>query len=743
MTSLANKRKTTNRTSTLLKILFFLLATTWLAAPFIHGQHVGHLQFISDYEGVGQTWSWLFRASDFASSIVLIVLASYHRLLRKKPWIFWLLIAYAVCSALDSFFPLDCRHIASKVCISRNDWNTLAHYAESVATPLVGLALIAIDILKQKRQHLVNGIFLALQVVLGTFMAIGEISGQAAIVLEYIYEVAIALWLAYFFEAFEPETDRSPGNLHKWYRNGLAIWVGLAGVLEIIVAAAHLHLYGRGFALYFGQSSAWLAQQGAIVGVLLLYLARQIQRGERRAAYALIVIFGFELFNYSLVSPHRGLAIIYELLLLTVFLSRKLFDRNIGQINLYRRLNDLASLVAGVAVALAIIIIILASVGRLGRVENILSGGSHFAGSVFHHSRHYVGHHDRIGDTLVILISATVVIGAWALFRPYGLAETAGRDERARARELVKNFAGSSEDYFKLWPLGKSYFFSPDTSGFIAYKVVRGTAFALADPIADDASARARLLTDFANFCHQKGWTICFLPVEETHKKFYADAGFKLMPMGANALVETGKFERETRHNKWWRWKLNRAAKAGYTYEFSQPPHRSELLRRLGKVSNAWLASGGRREQGFALGYFDEYYLNQCLVHYVRSANGKIIAFANQLPVYVKTQTTVDLIRYRPGEDAAMPFLLASMIEQLTHEGEFSKLDLGFVPLAQLGNKAAKLARAAGKIRFSAAGLEQFKSKFDPDWQTNYLAYSGDIVDLAALALKLESALKP
>ena len=40
-----------------------------------------------------------------------------------------------------------------------------------------------------------------------------------------------------------------------------------------------------------------------------------------------------------------------------------------------------------------------------------------------------------------------------------------------------------------------------------------------------------------------------------------------------------------------------------------------------------------------------------------------------------------------------------------------------------------------------AKGLEQFKNKFDPVWEPNYLAYEGDMTDLAVIALNIEKAM--
>jgi lysylphosphatidylglycerol synthetase-like protein (DUF2156 family) len=77
------------------------------------------------------------------------------------------------------------------------------------------------------------------------------------------------------------------------------------------------------------------------------------------------------------------------------------------------------------------------------------------------------------------------------------------------------------------------------------------------------------------------------------------------------------------------------------------------------------------------------------------------------------------------------------------HEQQSAKtFDLGFVPLAKLDSTLANIARRLAASRFAAAGLEQFKGKFQPAWQPNYIAYDGDMLDLVVVVAALESALK-
>lgn len=735
-TVIATSDRTTGWYKTLLLIIFFLVATSWLVGPFIHSEHYGQLLLISNYEGHGQPWAWFFRASDITASILIVVLAYYFKINKISTSVFYLLILYAIFSALDPIFPLDCQPQIISHCVSFQGPSTIVHYAESAITPLIAAILIGLDI--YRRRNRISIAFLGLQVIFGLAFLAGLLPAQLAVLLEYIYEVVLILWLIYLFQGFLPP-PKLPARVAKMYRTILAIWVGLAGALAFLVAAAHLHLYGHSFALYFGQSSTWLAEQGVSVGVLLLYLSRQIWRGQRRAAYALLLIFGFELFNYSLVSPHWAVAMVCGISLIIVFITRASFDHNVGRTDLHRRIYDLASVLGGVIISVLVVVLILGSLGRLHHAVKIADTGTDYVAKIFAKPADHFHHNDQLVETGDVLAFTIIAVSLWAVFRPSDYVRDTNIADRNRAKQLLESSSNSSEDYFKLWPHDKTYFFEGD--GFVAYKVTRGTAFALADPIATTHANQQPLLTAFINYCKSKGWSVCFLLIDESNTAIYRD--LNLLSIGSSAVVDLATFCDTTSHNKWWRWCINRATKADLDYRFSSPPHTDKLLNRLQNVSDMWLTNGGHREQGFALGYFDKAYLRECRIHYLIDSDKNILAFTNELPIFTGQKATIDLMRYLPGHDNPMPFLIASMIKQLAHEGIYTKLDLGFVPLAKLDNLPAQTIKTLGKIRFSASGLEQFKNKFEPDWQTNYLAYSGDLIDLASLVIKLDTALKP
>jgi phosphatidylglycerol lysyltransferase len=152
------------------------------------------------------------------------------------------------------------------------------------------------------------------------------------------------------------------------------------------------------------------------------------------------------------------------------------------------------------------------------------------------------------------------------------------------------------------------------------------------------------------------------------------------------------------------------------------------------------LKTGGHAERGFALGRFDAHYLQKCPIHYLVDDKQKVIAFTNQLPQFNQASiTTVDLLRYSPNYGDSMAYLLYKTIERSKDYSRY--FDLGFVPFARAKGPLLTVAKTLGSGRFSARGLEQFKNKFEPDWQPNYLVYEGDIADLAVIALNIEKAM--
>src|SRR5262249_29145330 len=147
-------------------------------------------------------------------------------------------------------------------------------------------------------------------------------------------------------------------------------------------------------------------------------------------------------------------------------------------------------------------------------------------------------------------------------------------------------------------------------------KAAGSVAFALADPITKE-SYRAKLATEFIEHCRRNGWRACFLLVPQSSIVLY-EPKLKLFRVGSSAVISVGTFGQSTLHNKWWRWQANRARRLGYEHEVFHPPHSASFMTELRTISDAWLTRPGHREQAFALGHFNEQYLQACNIHVLK-----------------------------------------------------------------------------------------------------------------------------
>src|SRR5206468_4902776 len=131
-----------------------------------------------------------------------------------------------------------------------------------------------------------------------------------------------------------------------------------------------------------------------------------------------------------------------------------------------------------------------------------------------------------------------------------------------------KQNSDSSEDFFKLWPKDKDYFWSKDKA-FIAYRRAGPAVFGLANPI---GKKPVNAINDFLEWARGRRLRTCFMPVYLPSRKLYETAGLNLLQIGSSAVINISYFLNTTSNDKWWRWKRNRAEKSGYIYETSNAP---------------------------------------------------------------------------------------------------------------------------------------------------------------------------
>lgn len=342
-------------------------------------------------------------------------------------------------------------------------------------------------------------------------------------------------------------------------------------------------------------------------------------------------------------------------------------------------------------------------------------------------------------DSLSFVSIAAIGYGVVSLFQPLRLRFSDQTRGRTKLSQLLHKYHAPSEDFFKLWPHDKHYFFDQNERSGLAYHVHHGIALCVADPAGDPRSF-GRLLNEFDQQCFSNDWTPAFVHVESKYAKLYEKHGFTMQKLGEEAVVNLAHFQADIAPGKYFRQINNKFSKRGFTAELLQPPHHDAVLKRLRTISDQWQDSGRRAERGFMMGYHSDEYLQQCSIMVVRDAASTIQAFANLVPASFDTEeATFDILRHTSDSLSNInDFLLTNLITILV-EQNYTRLNLGLCPLVGLDDADTDTKNNAlidGFLRFTYAngdrfysfsGLKRFKAKYDPEWQDRYIAYHGGV----------------
>ncbi len=340
-------------------------------------------------------------------------------------------------------------------------------------------------------------------------------------------------------------------------------------------------------------------------------------------------------------------------------------------------------------------------------------------------------------DSLSFVSLGAIMYAAVSLFQPLRLKLSDQQSERERLAQLLAQHGGKSEEFFKLWPHDKQYFFDESKQSGLAFSVERGVALCLGGEVGA-SKHHEELMHDFRNLCFGNDWLPALIHIEDTNRQLYERHGFTLQKLGEEAVLDLGHFKTEVANQKYFRQIRNKFTKQGYACEMLEPPHHQAVLDRFSAITTQWLAHDGRAERGFVMGYYTPKYLQMCRVMVVRDAAGTIQAFISLVPAdFDPSEATYDLLRHTTNSPGNInDYLLMGFIEQLSSDG-YKRLNLGLCPLVGLNetdeeknrliDTVLRFAYANGDRFYSFSGLHRFKAKYEPEWRDRYVGYQGGI----------------
>jgi len=337
-------------------------------------------------------------------------------------------------------------------------------------------------------------------------------------------------------------------------------------------------------------------------------------------------------------------------------------------------------------------------------------------------------------DSLSFVSFFAVAYAALSLFQPIRTRFSDQTASRELIEQLMERYGAPSEEFFKLWPHDKQYFFDQTYQSGLAFHTYKGVALCVSDPIGDSLRFPA-LFSDFHEMCFNNDWLPASIHVSDQYRQLYEKNGFTLQKLGQEAVVDLHDFNSRVAINKYFRQIGNKFTKHDYSTELLHPPHHTAVLDRLKVISDDWLSQGGRSERGFAMGYYTSQYMQMCKILVARDAAGTIQAFVNIVPAdkFDTKEATYDLLRNAAGSLGNInDYLLMNLMENLATEG-YKRLNLGLAPLGGLKgsndeeksliDNVLQFAYANGDRFYSFSGLYRFKAKYEPHWQDRFVAY--------------------
>lgn len=503
-----------------------------------------------------------------------------------------------------------------------------------------------------------------------------------------------------------------------------------------------------------------------IAGISLFYLAMLLRRGKRNAWAISLTVFPILLVR----NLHH---FFYDTSLDEEYLIRALLNillpaLALGGLIIFRRLFVVKSEPTSFRIALQRSVLVLA-VAFLYGFAGFLAMDTHD----FHQeisapaSAHYTI--DQLGlttnkglitytkrsvffvDSLAWVSILALAYAALSLAAPVRFRLRHAAEDYVQASLLIRRHGSSSEDFFKLWPRDKAYFFNRQRSAFLAYKVTNGIALVVGDPVGRQSQLK-RLLSGFEQFCALNDWQPAIVHAETLNLRLYEDLGYEIQKIGQEAIIDLTRFSQATASNKTFRHIRNKFTKQGYYCEWLSPPHDKGVLEGLKDISDSWLKRPGRAERGFMLGYYSPAYIQQCRLMVVKNDSGTIEGFMNQLPMNIKKEANFDFLRHKEDSPTNInDFMLLEFISHLREEG-YKSLNMGLAPLAGLGrqdegrgtiiNNFLNFAYTNGSRFYSFRGLARFKAKYEPDWQDRYVIYKGGIVGFGRTMNSLIKAMR-
>ncbi len=461
----------------------------------------------------------------------------------------------------------------------------------------------------------------------------------------------------------------------------------------------------------------------SIAGVLLLVLARSLQRRVDAAYWASLVLLALG----AVFSLLKGLdyeeAIVLGVLFVAFVPTRKEF---------YRRASFFAPQPSVAWISMTLIAVTCSVWLGLFAFKHV-----EYRNELWWHFSHHGDASRFLRSTIGILVTG-LVVSLSRLFAPRPPTPHLPTDtEMDSVGQIVRTCPSTNANLVLL--RDKSILLDRTERAFVMYRVHGRSWIAMNGPFGDPEKT-TELIWEFREQAERSGGFASFYQVRAEDVHDYVDAGFSILKLGEEARVHLPSFSLAGGAMREERYIYNKLIKENVTFRVAPVEEIPALLPKLRAVSDEWLAAKNADEKGFSLGFFDDAYVlryPQAIVE----VNGQIVAFANLWLGCDKQELSIDLMRHgTSAPKGVMDFLFAGIMLWAKEQG-YQWFVLGMAPLAgltprpssPLWNRVADLLYRHGEHFYNFKGLYRFKDKWNPIWEPRYLAFSDGLTAVETL----------
>lgn len=280
-------------------------------------------------------------------------------------------------------------------------------------------------------------------------------------------------------------------------------------------------------------------------------------------------------------------------------------------------------------------------------------------------------HHDYLQ-----LSALSLTLSGLALTLPGDPPVPGNRAERHRVWSLINRTSKDTLAPFAL-RTDKSYFFSADGLGAVAYRVRFGTAVVSGDPIGEPGS-REEALREFFAHADAEGWRVCGLGVSERDLAMWQQEKYWSISIGRDVVIDVQSFALTGRTFRNLRQAVQRTVNSGVATEIVAEHELSEDVR--AELLAILQVKGNKSDRGFAM-ILDKPLTGEhpgIVMGIARNAEGRIVAAARFASADEGRELSLDIPWRVPGAPNGVDERIVADMVTWAKEHNGRRLSLAF-----------------------------------------------------------------